>query len=206
MRHDTTIVITTCDRPQMLPRALNSALAQGANVIVADDGQAPSDYASIRTHGVGHIRARMAALELVDTPYVAFLDDDDWLDPDWLAKSRAVDADVVAASFWETDGTKMSEVRLVEASYSRLLSGHNPVNDGARVRTELLRGDVWRPERGTAAMLSLWLALASRGATFGVVEEPCWYHRIHAGQMSANLPPQDATWRAEAIAEYRVPV
>ena len=129
---DLTFVITTRDRPTMLPNAVASAKAQG-KVIVVDDGSAvPVEGATIRLgRSVGFVRARMAGLTRVETPYVAFLDDDDWLDSDWYEQSRA-------------------------------------------------------------------------GATFGVVAEPCWYHLIHAGQLSDHLAAEDAGWRAEAIAAWRV--
>lgn len=195
---DVTIVIATAgQRPAMLEEAVRS-VPPDVPAIVVDDGAL----------GIGYVRARMAGLADVSTPYVAFLDDDDVLGPDWLSRSLArieAGADVVAASYWETDAElrPLREVKLLPATLSRLLSGHCPVNDGALVRTELLRRATWHPERGTAAMFSLWLDLARASARFDVVPEACWYHRLHAGQMSAALPEDDPTWRAEAIAEAR---
>lgn len=215
---ETTIILTTHDRPAMLGVALASAVGTGARVIVVDDASATDAARHLAAeHGVdyvrhdapvGFIRARVAALAEVTSEYVAFLDDDDMLGADWLALSIAKMAegyDVVSASYWETDSA-LSPTRtriLAVPTMARLLGGHCPINDGALVRRSVLEGVTWHVERDTVAMLSLWLDLFERGARFGVVEAPCWYHRLHRGNMSAALPEQDAAWRAEAIAEHR---
>lgn len=106
-----TVVIATHDRPEPLARALASVLAcdaPPARVVVVDN--APSDEAAAdlvtRDHGhddrVVYVRestpglacAHNAALPFVETPFVAFTDDDVLVDPAW---TRWVEAGFAAA-------------------------------------------------------------------------------------------------------------
>ncbi|HEY6012723.1 MAG TPA: glycosyltransferase [Candidatus Limnocylindrales bacterium] len=195
---DLTVIIATAgQRPAMLDEAVRS-VPKGVPIVVVDDA----------TLGVGYARARLIGLQDVTSEYIAFLDDDDVLGPDWLTKSLALaedGCDVVAASYWETDASlqPIHSVALMPATLSRLLGGHCPVNDGALIRRSVLEGVTWHPERDTVMMFSLWLDLLARDARFGVVTEPVWYHRVHEGQMSRTIGEQDAAWRAQAIAEHR---
>ena len=204
---DTTIVIATQSRPDWFQEARASALAQGCYVIVVDD--AGSGYAKgdvVFEEPVGYARARLAGLALVETEFVAFLDDDDVLMPSWLQRSRAVmqDCDVVAASYIEADAdlVRLRTHVLQPATFDDLRAGVCHVNDGALIRMAVLDGVKWRPDRDTAMMFSLWLDLAARVARFGSVPEPVWYRRLHDSNMSATTGEADARWRQEAIADH----
>jgi len=114
------VVVTACDRPALLQRALRSVDAQGAvrEVIVVDDSSVrwqPAIYDALSNWGnVRHIRvdsrsgasaARNCGWSESTGSYVAFLDDDDW----WLeryisralAKASSRGLDVVLAGFLE---------------------------------------------------------------------------------------------------------
>ena len=154
---DCTIILVTHDRPQWFQQARASAVAQGCRLIVVDDASG-HDYAKadIRfDEPVGLAMARIFALDDVDTPFVAFLDDDDVLEPDWLERSRETMAegyDVVAASFIETDA-ELIRVRahsLTVPTMTDMLTGYCPRNVFALVRRSLLDGVKWKPERRTA--------------------------------------------------------
>ena len=193
----TIIIATAGQRPEMLEDAKRS-VPSGVRLLVVDDGKLQLGYAAARLYG----------LQGITSEYVAFLDDDDMLGPDWLRKSLALaedGCDVVAASYWETDQylQPIRTVALMPATLSRLMGGHCPINDGALIRRSVLDGVTWHPERDTVMMFSLWLDLLARGVRFGVVPEPVWYHRCHDGQMSRTIGEADAAWRAEAIAEHR---
>ena len=193
----TVVIATAGQRPVMLDDAVRS-VPKGVRTVIVDDGELRLGYAG----------ARLVGLAQATSEYVAFLDDDDMLGPDWLGKSLALaedGCDVVAASYWETDQylQPIRTVALMPATLSRLMGGHCPVNDGALVRRSVLDGVEWHPERDTVMMFSLWLDLLERGVRFGVVAEPVWYHRVHDGQMSRTIGEADAAWRAEAIAEHR---
>lgn len=99
---DFTVVITTCNRPHMLPRALASALRQtydNFDIVVADDASDPPavigntgrrkvtlvrssnrlGFAGAINFGASHASGR----------WIAFLDDDDEYEPDLLRAIRA---------------------------------------------------------------------------------------------------------------------
>ncbi len=209
---DTTILLVTYNRPEWYEQAHASALRQGCEVIVVDDGS-DTDYAhaDFRFANMGLAKARLLGLRHVTTPYVAFLDDDDVLDGAWLRRSRRTmdfGYDVVAASFIETDAelNRLRTHTLPPATLEHFLGGYCPVNDGALIRRSVLEGVTWHPERGTAVMFSLWLDLLAKGARFGVVKDAwLWKRRLHDSNMSATLGEDDARWRADAIREYLVP-
>ncbi len=90
---DLTVVIPTRDRARLLDEAIRSVLASPLirtprQVVVVDDSSADCTPEVAQAYGVRYLRvaggspssARNAGLALVQTPFVAFLDDDDcWL-------------------------------------------------------------------------------------------------------------------------------
>mgnify|MGYP006275427039 CR=1 FL=1 len=92
------VVVTTHDRPELARRAVLSALTQTVpvEVVVVDDGSEPPfvdpRVRVVRTEGVGVCAARNRGLAVVDAPWVCFLDDDDELVPDALARALAAAA------------------------------------------------------------------------------------------------------------------
>lgn len=94
--NDVTVVIPSKDRRAMLARTLHSVLAQREvelRVVVVDDGGTdgtPAAVASLGDHRVSVVRhdtpqgvsaARNAGLRHADSPWVAFVDDDDLWSP-----------------------------------------------------------------------------------------------------------------------------
>ncbi len=91
------VVIPTCDRPDRLARALASVAAQtrrADEIIVVDNGRKaiatdalPAGVIVERlAPRIGASRARNAGLERAQGDYVAFLDDDDLWEADYLAR------------------------------------------------------------------------------------------------------------------------
>jgi succinoglycan biosynthesis protein ExoM len=98
---EVTVCIATCNRPTGLERLLSSLLGQrGApafDVLVVDNDPRRSGeavvmryasrlaitYATEIRRGVSSVRNRCVALS--HAPLLAFIDDDEWAEPDWLA-------------------------------------------------------------------------------------------------------------------------
>jgi glycosyltransferase involved in cell wall biosynthesis len=85
------VVIPTRNRPELLARALHSALAQrhvGFDILVVDDGAGEGAEAArrlagreveiLRTGGAGQVPARNLGVRSARGRWIAFLDDDDW--------------------------------------------------------------------------------------------------------------------------------
>lgn len=216
------LIVTTHDRPQWLETCLWSIRASAATVkdrtriLVVDDAsevrvdhlckRVGADYLYLPEHH-GYSPARVAAYERTDSPYLAFIDDDDVLLPRWhrLHLEKMADGfDVVSASYWETDRDlkRTRPIVLGLASLEGLRSNYVPINDGSLLRREAIAKETWRPDRDKVMMMSMWLALAAHGARFATIEEPVWLHRLHGSNMSAALDEQDARYRAEAIAQW----
>ncbi|MDQ1692940.1 MAG: hypothetical protein QOH85_475 [Acidobacteriaceae bacterium] len=101
------VVIPTRNRPELVLRAVRSALAQSIReieVIVVIDGPDPETLAALRAvddarlrwvdleHSVGGSEARNIGVRTASTPWVAFLDDDD----EWLPQKLALQIDLAA--------------------------------------------------------------------------------------------------------------
>jgi glycosyltransferase involved in cell wall biosynthesis len=92
---DVTVVIACFNYGRYVGEAVDSALREGARVIVVDDGstealpELPPQVKVIRQENQGVARARNAGLANLDTPYALVLDADDRLVPGALDALRA---------------------------------------------------------------------------------------------------------------------
>jgi glycosyltransferase involved in cell wall biosynthesis len=92
--NDVTVVIPCFNYGRFLREAVDSALREGAAVVVVDDGstetlpELPAVVELIRQENEGVARARNAGLARAQTPYVLVLDADDRLAPGALAALR----------------------------------------------------------------------------------------------------------------------
>jgi glycosyltransferase involved in cell wall biosynthesis len=91
---DITVVVACFNYGRYLREAVDSALTQGAKVIVVDDGsteplpELPPEVEVLRQENQGVARARNAGLRRVTTPFTLVLDADDRLLPGALAELR----------------------------------------------------------------------------------------------------------------------
>src|SRR3954451_7426683 len=98
---EVTVVIPTRNRPTLVQRSISSALAQKdvpTAVVVVDDGSDEWAAREVRRFAGTHVRivshvtsrgvsrARNSGLARVETPWVAFLDDDDYWAPEKLRR------------------------------------------------------------------------------------------------------------------------
>lgn len=104
----TASIVTTCDRPEMLGRAVASVLRQGRTVdelIVVNDGVSEARVAGVRMirtgPHAGPAAARNAGARAAGADLLAFLDDDDEWAPDHVEVISALlaDCDVAATAF-----------------------------------------------------------------------------------------------------------
>jgi GT2 family glycosyltransferase len=96
---DISVIIPTCDRPELLAEAVESVLRQSLpprEILVLDNGTRSVDAACLPPSvtvvrlppRVGPSRARNHGAAIAAGHYVAFLDDDDWWDPGFLQHAR----------------------------------------------------------------------------------------------------------------------
>jgi glycosyltransferase involved in cell wall biosynthesis len=96
IKPDVTVVVACFNYGRFLSEAVESALREGARVIVVDDGsteplpELPAEVRVIRQENQGVARARNRGLSEVETPYVLVLDADDRIVRGALEKLRAV--------------------------------------------------------------------------------------------------------------------
>jgi glycosyltransferase involved in cell wall biosynthesis len=95
IKPDVTVVVPCFNYGRFLTEAVDSALQEGAQVVVVDDGSTeplpklPPEVELIRQQNQGVARARNAGLARVETPYALVLDADDRLAPGALTILRA---------------------------------------------------------------------------------------------------------------------
>lgn len=109
LMHSVSVIIPTADRMDLINRAVDSVLGQSCpakEIIVVDNGLVPvvlrADLVDrvivLRTEPrIGPGRSRNAGVRIAKAEYVAFLDDDDYWQPEYLARSLDClnEADVV---------------------------------------------------------------------------------------------------------------
>ena len=210
----TSVVIPTCNRAELLPMAVRSVLSQTVQdfeIVIVDDGSSDAtpavaeSFADPRIHYLRHPvargggAARNTGIAHARGEYVAFLDDDDEWYPDKLARQLDV-------------------MRLGEPEVAAVYCGYSIVERGTgRVRgrmTPSAKGDLAaellarNPIGGTSCMLvrkeclervggfderlpsfqdrDLWIRL-SRVTRFGYVEEPLLNYYVHEKKIWTNF-------------------
>lgn len=178
---DTTIVIPTIT-PRLnthLPRALRSVAEQtmpAAAISIATD---------LCKQGAAHTRQR--ALDAVQTPFLAFLDDDDFYRPQYLEVLHQLQKDTGADFLWGWfDGNPV-----FEGHRGRQMNPDDPHHTTMTVlvRTELAK-EVGFTQ--TEPMHLDWsgedwqfiLGCVAAGATFAHTPELLWTYSVHGGNTS----------------------
>lgn len=202
-----TVVLPTRNRPREVRRAVRSVLGQTHEdwrLIVVDDGSAlpvtPGMLGVTDTRitvmrndpARGVALARNAAIARADTPWVAFLDDDDLWAPDKLARQLA-DAEATQAEFLYSSATYVTPAgawvydRIVppaEGLTAQLLA-ENVVGEPSTVlvaRDALRRAEGFDPVFSMLADWDLWLRL-SRTARPHATAEITTAILMHPGSM-----------------------
>ena len=211
-----TVVIPTHDRCDLLPVTLDRVLDQvpQPEIVVVDDASRDdtpellSHYdVTVVTNGGpawGVSRARNAGLERVRTEYVAFVDSDDLLRPDALARLTAALDRAQEAPFafgwglaahldpthgWEPEGL-IAPVRselATPACCSLYVRNYVP-SSGALVRAERARtAGAYEIERRQTEDLDFWLRLCRLGDPVYMPELVVVYRRHQGNRYGAEL-------------------
>jgi glycosyltransferase involved in cell wall biosynthesis len=202
------VVIPTYNRPGPLQRAVASALAQrgvDVEVIVVDDGSSPrvtsnalpAEVTIARTGECGGVAtARNMGARLARSPWLAFLDDDDWWAPDhvWRLLSAATDAGAgfAYAGRWNvnltTGATTLTAALPAEGLATRLLH-ENAVGTPSGVivrRSVYLEIGGCDPSLSALADWDLWIRLIEvTGAVAAPV--PTIAYGVHDQNMSLDV-------------------
>jgi glycosyltransferase involved in cell wall biosynthesis len=209
-----TVVVVTYMRADLIGRCLDSLAAQtfkDFDVLVCDDGSTDNTAEVVeqfkgklqveycwRENFGGPARPRNIGLQMARAQYVAFLDSDDWWQPEKLEKSVAVldsgsdlvyhDLYVVSSPkqrvFWQRYGKRT----IGSPPFVDLLGRGNAIcNSSVVVRTEALRSvGGFSEDRGLIAWedYEAWLRVAKVAPRFARLPEPLGYYWMAGGNMT----------------------
>ena len=209
-----TIVIPAYGVTNMLADALDSVLAQDRpdwRAIVVDDGDARvAPYVEpyladprisfLQTDNGGLPTARNRAIAASSTPYVALLDGDDMLEPDFVsAMIAAIEASpnigfaTGDATFFGADraGERFSSycAQALPATLERVIRREFNIFGLTAMRREAIE-DIggFDASLKSSEDLDAWIRLLAAGWELAYVPRPLARYRRRAGQMSGNVP------------------
>ncbi len=227
-----TVLIPTRERAQFLGPTITSVLAAAAEaervagtrteVLVVDDAsddggatRSVADRYAVRYHRITEHDGRRdpgiaiaTGIQLVETSHHLVFGDDDAMLPMHVSAAMSLvegGADVVSTSYWLTDALLIPtrEVVLTLPHLGDLARGYSLVNDGAVVRTELVRDLTWDPSLTGIMLLPLWVSLLLDERVFAVSTTPTWLYRRHDGNISAELSDDDRAIRDRVVADLQ---
>jgi len=206
------VVIAAYNHARFLPDALGSVLAQTiapAEIVLIDDGstddteEVAARFAPrvryVRQSNAGARAARNAGLDATTTPWVAFLDADDWWEPDAL--------ELLLAAFDDATGITVPVYLPVDAEGRRIGDVWNKPTPGLFMTTEGLLtreadvpGCVYRravfeqcgrfdPNLRVAGDYEMFLRASTRFA-IRVVPHAVLHKRAHGANISADTLPR----------------
>jgi glycosyltransferase involved in cell wall biosynthesis len=166
--------------PTMPKRA--ALLAEARESVARQTFRDVGHLVSVDEYRIGAGALRNAMISRSDAPWLAFLDDDDLLDPQWiewhLEAATASGADVVHAP---CRYPPRAEWRPAIAAFNleRLRREGNYIPMTALVRRTMFdAADGFRPGI-LCEDYALWLAMHATGATFEYIPWACWTYRLH---------------------------
>jgi len=155
-----------------------------------------SHHVYLDTDRVGPAIIRNTIMVRLSCEYVAFVDDDDLIDPDHIETLLApmlmfegcYHPDLVF-SWYRAKGAPETErvYEFNDYAYGVMLGGRNliPVTVVARREAVLEAGGFWPEDRYED--YSLWMRMLERGSTFAVVPRETWTYRMLGGNRT-HLP------------------
>jgi glycosyltransferase involved in cell wall biosynthesis len=225
MPSDASVVVATLGTSPYLHAAIESAIGENpAEVIAVVNGGADTEVAGARTIRLpkpGRSAARNAGVEAAQTPYVAFLDDDDLALPGRLDRQReplardpgavlsfgrvrVVDDENQPLDAWNRLlGERFARLERGGAGYADLLAAQAPIYTSATLvrRDAFLAVGGYDPRFEAYEDLDLYLRLARSGRLVPVTGDPVTIYRLHG----ANTPSPRLYEGALAVAEKHLP-
>ncbi len=222
-RGGVTVVLPTMGRPEVL-RALESVRGQThgevRTVVVLDDpsredfvrGVLEKELLIVTQGRTGGANARNVGLRVAATEFVAFLDDDDWWEPDKVSAQVRVlvdnggDLSFTGTYFHEVEGS----IRILpgrpqgpDETVASYLVGRPGLKHGDGYiqtssilgRTELLQRVGWDPELPKHQDWDLVIRLDDEGSRFTCVPQPL----VHVQQGSIGSISRTSNWRASRV-------
>lgn len=204
-----TVVVPAYNAAQYLDVTLKSLKDQTTppeHILVVDDGSTDDTVAIVERHGVTCLRqpnggpgaARNRGLQATQTPFVAFLDADDWYAPDKLERSVGhllnLGASCVATDAWCVRGDRVEgrkndrRVVPIVLTLEMLLRGNPVVCSTVVARTDAVRQAGGFDESADLVATEdydLWLRMSSREPV-SYLPEPLTFYRVHPGSLGTN--------------------
>lgn len=183
-------------------------------IIIVDDGSTDNTKHLIDAHygesvkylyqdNAGPARARNRGIELASGEYIQFLDSDDFLNPEKIARQMAVftanpECHVVYCDFAFTSEGTDGGVEESPAAYKKkygtenvfeaLLDGNFIVIHSPLTRTEVIRScGAFDATLSSDEDYDLWLRIAGKGYRFCFVPEVLAFYRKRGNSVSTNL-------------------
>jgi glycosyltransferase involved in cell wall biosynthesis len=205
------VVITTCNRAEILPAALVSVLSQtytAIEIIVVDDGSTDETAAVVAQYGqrVRYVRqsnqgvemARKRGIQASLGDYITFLDDDDLMAPRKIERQAAIldsrsEVGVVHCGYRyiDKDGNILGmSGRLPEGDMRRsLVWGCSPWSGGPLIRRQCFDCFGAEEHPDWYSDWGMWLRITLVGNQWACVQEPLGDYRIVQGSMIDNRIP-----------------
>ncbi len=198
-----TVITPVFNGARYVDEAIRSVMAQEVALrhVVVDDGSTDTTLAVVDQHAGrvtilrrehrGHAATLNAGLAVVDTPWVSFLDADDLLEPNALARKlsegeRDPQVDVVVGHCVEFASDEALEPGARWAIRQGTTPGYGP--GGFLMKAELLRQlGGFNETMQYGVFVDLFARAKDCGATFSVIDDVVFRRRIHGGNMSHQM-------------------
>ncbi|RMG43733.1 MAG: glycosyltransferase [Acidobacteria bacterium] len=224
MSETVSVVIPTYNRARFAVRAVESVLEQTRppdETIVIDDGSTDGTADAlaplrgriryVRRENAGQAAARNHGARIARGRWLAFLDSDDWWEPQRLERLMAYAARRREASAWTTaarvctwEGKKTSRV-IANAGPGELIDTLDVLTrDKGSINgcSILVERDLFFELGGfdeslrSAEDVDLWLRLTRRAGPIAMLPEPLLCYRHHPGNISRNVARDAGCWIA----------
>lgn len=200
------VIITTHNRSQLLPIAINSVLQQtfkDFELIIVDDASSDDTQKIIKNYeGNGYIRslsiknskganhARNQGIKISKGKYIAFLDDDDWWFPNKLKRQVQLlnsDENIAIAGCWFLKNNRVKQIPR-QIPYRVLLSSNTIGNFSVVMfkKNDLLSFGGLDESLQNAQDIDCWLYLAKKGKIIVIPEILVYFNTELTNRITKN--------------------